>query len=319
MPKRKNKLVLTLFIASIILATCNAQVPPTTTISNPVAEKMDAPPSAVNPRATLPPTIAPLSTATPTVITSPTTPPTATPDTRLTPKYWREWEIVPSLSQSTIEILEEGFLLGNNPQSFSKIGDCQSEPDVFLGIYATDHWVLPEKYESANASISYFSDAFALENVTAKRGFGVSSVLSPLYSDAEVCQPAETPIDCELRLRQPLVVFVAMGTNWQPGSSESFERYLRQIVDILIEEGSLPVLVNKPDNIEGDGLLNRAIAQVAYDYDLPMINVWRALDYLPAHGLDADGVYMIPDAWNERSLYALVLLEDIRQIILSFE
>ena len=238
---------------------------------------------------------------------------------RLTPKYWREWEIVPNLSQSSIEILEQGLLLGNNSQSFSRVGDCQSEPPVFLGVYATDRWRLPDEYHDISDSVEYYKDAFDIYNVTAEKGFGVSSVLSPLFSDPEVCLPAETPLDCELRLRQPIIVFIAMGTNWQPESSASFERYLRQIVDILIEKGSLPVLMNKPDNIEGDGMLNLAIAQVAYDYDLPMINVWKALDYLPAHGLQEDGVYMIPEAWNERNLYALVVLDNVRQSIMSFD
>ena len=316
----KNKILLVFFLASFALISCSTQntlaptqAEPQITLTSTKEQLPTAEPTVAVP------TIVPSSTSTPLPLATATVVGTPTPDLRLTPKYWREWPVAPALSFRAISVLEQGLLMGNNPRMFSRVGDCQSEPDVFLGIYSTDRWALPAEYASASASADYFYDAFSLTNVTAKKGFGVSSVLSPIYSNTEVCQPAETPIDCELRLRKPIVVFVAMGTNWQAGSSASFEQYLRQVVDILIEQGSLPILVNKPDNIEGDGMLNFAIAQVAYDYDLPMVNVWKALDYLPGHGLQEDGIYMVPEAWDNRNLYSFVVLDEVRQAILSIE
>lgn len=254
----------------------------------------------------------PSVTAAPPAIT-----PTATEDLRLLPKYWREWVVAPELSPFALSILSKGIAAGNDPHFFSRIGDCQSEPAVYLGIYNSERWKLPKDKVYLKSSIDYYQDAFTQTNVTAQQGFGISSVLSPLFADKERCNAAEPPLDCELRLRKPLIAFVAMGTNWQPNSSASFERYLRQVVDKLIENGTLPVLVNKPDNIEGDGLLNYAIAQVAYDYDLPMVNVWRALDHLPGHGLQADAMYMTPDAWNVRNLQTLIMLDKIRMATLG--
>ncbi|HLO28359.1 MAG TPA: SGNH/GDSL hydrolase family protein [Anaerolineales bacterium] len=269
----------------------------------------------------MPESVAPHKTG-PTTPVSPTYAPAvsavlevATPDSRLTPKYWREWPVVPTLSDRARAILRNGIQMGNDIHSFARIGDCQSEPPVFLGIYGTDRYKLPSKYPTLPETIEFFQPSFERVNVTARQGFGVSNVLSNLFSDPKMCQQGETPVDCELRRNKPIVAFIAMGTNWQPNSSAKFELYLRQITDHLIKAGTLPIIVTKPDNIEGDWLLDRAMGQVAYDYDLPLVNVWRALDYLPGHGLDKDLTYMVPAAWDERNLAALRTLDLIRQEI----
>lgn len=233
------------------------------------------------------------------------------------PRDWHTWEIVPNVSPTAMQIIEKGLALGNNAKAFSKVGDCQSVPGVFLGVYATDKWTLPEEHQSASAAIEHFQGSFRKENETAKNGYAVSSVLNPTFSDPKHCQSKETPLDCELRLRRPIVVFVVMGTSWWPEISKNFEKRLRQIVDVLIQQGSLPILVTKPDNVEGDETINLAIAQVAYDYDLPLINIWKAFEPLPAHGLRPDGIYMSSKSWNTRNLYALVTLEKLRKVILS--
>ena len=241
----------------------------------------------------------------------------ATPDTRTTPKYWREWPVIPTLSNRAFAILRDGIQKGNDIHSFSRIGDCQSEPAVFLGIYASDQYSLPAKYPSLPETIRFFYPSFNRVNATAKKGYGVSTVLSTLFNDPNICQGGENLLDCELRRNKPIVAFIAMGTNWQPNSSAKFEQYLRQIVDRLIEAGTLPIIVTKPDNIEGDWLLDRAMSQVAYDYDLPLVNAWRAVQYLPNHGLQKDLTYMVPTAWDERNLAALRTLDAVRQEISS--
>ena len=96
-------------------------------------------------------------------------------------------------------------------------------------------------------------------------------------------------------------------------SAVRYGEYLRQIVDIIIQAGALPVLSTKADNVEGDHSINRVTAEVAYEYDIPLFNFWLAADYLPNHGLDPEreNVYLIPDAWDERSFTALRTLDAI--------
>ena len=130
-------------------------------------------------------------------------------------------------------------------------------------------------------------------------------------ADPELCQTTETPLECEYRLHKPIIAFIAMGTNWQPNSSATFERYLRQIVDFCIEHGIIPILVTKADNIEEDFLLNQSIAAVAYDYDMPLLNSWLAVQYLPNHGLEEDKIYLTPQAWDPRNFTALEALDSI--------
>ena len=254
------------------------------------------------------------STRIPTLLAPSQTPidtPTPTADTRLNAYYWRNWPVIPTLSAQALQVFAHGQELGNDLHSFSRIGDCQSVPAIFLGIYDTDRYSLDTKNKDLQATIDQFSGSFQRENITAKDGFGISSVLTPLMSDPKLCQPTETPLDCEYRLHKPIIAFIAMGTNWKPNASATFERYLRQVVDFCIEHGVIPVLVTKADNIENNYLLNRSIAQVAYDYDMPLYNAWAAVQYLPNHGLEGDKIYLTTDAWDVRTFAGLQALDAI--------
>jgi hypothetical protein len=238
--------------------------------------------------------------------------PTPTADTRLTPKYWREWPVVPTISAKAMQVYQKGLELGNNPHIFSRVGDCQSVPGVFMGLYDDKkrYW-LGNDYTYLQDTIDQFAGSFSRQSMAAKDGFGVASVLSPLRANPDACNSDESPLQCEFRIQKPIMVFVAMGTNWAPGAEISFEKYLRQIVDFSIEHGVIPILVTKGDNIEKDFKLNEAIAQVAYDYDMPLFNAWRAIQFLHNHGLEDNGVYLTVDAWNVRDFTGLQTLDSI--------
>ena len=237
--------------------------------------------------------------------------PTPMEDTRLTAYYWRNWPVIPTLSAQALQVFKHGQELGNDLHAFSRIGDCQSVPAIFLGIYDTDrYWFDPED-TYLQSTINQFLGSFQRENITAKDGFGISSVLTPLMSDPKLCQPTETPLDCEYRLHKPIIAFIAMGTNWKPNASASFERYLRLVVEFSIEHGVIPVMVTKADNIETNNLLNVSIAQVAYDYDMPLFNAWAAVQRLPNHGLEGDKIYLTTEAWDIRTFAGLKVLDAI--------
>ncbi len=237
-----------------------------------------------------------------------------TPDTRLVPYYWRDWPVSPDLSPNALQIL-----LGarNNPSLdihvFSKVGDCQMTPATFLGGFANGTYAVPS---GLDAAVSWFSNSMTTESVTAANGLGISSVLDPLFGLAaghSQCLANETPLDCELRTRHPAVVLVAMGTNWKPHAEVSFEKYLRQVVDQILATGALPILATKADDIEGDWKLDLAISQVAYDYDLPLVNVWRSVQGLPNHGLEAPlNEYLTGDGWMAANYAWLDTLEKVR-------
>ncbi len=222
---------------------------------------------------------------------------------RLMPKYWREWPSVPVLSTRAKDILLAAIA---NPaldlHTFSRVGDCQLTSETFLGGYVNGKYPIPDGFVP---TVEYFSASFITESITARNGLGVNSVLNPIFAVGagyKECGANETPLDCELRIRRPTIVIVAMGTNWVPHGEVRYEMYLRQVVDRILQTGALPILATKADNIEGDWKLNQAVAQVAYDDNLPLVNVWRSVQDLPNYGLEAPkNIYLTGDAWMRRN------------------
>jgi hypothetical protein len=170
---------------------------------------------------------------------------------------------------------------GLDLHAFSKVGDCQMTSATFLGGYANGKYPIPP---GSQGTVQWFSGSMSGESITAANGLGINSVLNPLFGLAagySQCDTNETPLDCELRTRRPVIVLVAMGTNWKPAGEISFDQYLRVVVDRILETGALPILATKADNIEEDWKLDQVIAQVANYYYLPLVNVWRSTQDYP--------------------------------------
>jgi len=161
----------------------------------------------------VPPTETPTETVTSTPVFTPTITPTPTPDTRPLPRNWSSWPIVPTASARAVEIYRQGIQMGVIPNTFSVAGDCQSEPDVFLGIYATDRYFLGEADQYLQETINAFHDSFQHDSVAMRDGLSAPSVLDPLWTDTSRCDATESPLACELRLYKPMIVFVNLGTN----------------------------------------------------------------------------------------------------------
>jgi hypothetical protein len=262
----------------------------------------------------MPPTATLTETSTSTPIYTPTDTLTPTPDLRPTPRNWSAWPIVPPVSAKVIAIYLAGVKLGVTPRTFTVVGDCQSDSNVFMGIYGTDRNPIGKDHPDLLETIDEFQDSFQHKSVAVRDGLSAPSALDPLWADTSKCGSSESPVACELRLYKPMIVFINLGTNWKAGASASaYEGYLRKIVDLIISAGAVPVLTNKADNVEGDNSINLATAKVAYDYDIPMINFWQAADFLSNHGLDPNrnDVYLTPAAWDVRNFEALKTLDEL--------
>ena len=59
---------------------------------------------------------------------------------------------------------------------------------------------------------------------------------------------------------------------------------MRQIIEYSLEQGVVPILATKGDNLEGDHSINAEIAEIAVEYDIPLWNFWAALQPLPNQG-----------------------------------
>lgn len=247
-----------------------------------------------------------------------------TPDTRPLPADWQNWPVVPSVSPWLQDLYAEGLAAGNNPQAFSKVGDCQNVDSMFLSPFdSPPEYRLGEQYAYLQPTIDQFAGSWERHSQAVRGGFNVASVFSPLMSDKEFCGKEETPLDCEFRLNKPSIVIISMETWWSKRPAETYETYLRQIVEYVLEKKAVPILATKADNLEGEWAINAAIARVAYDYDVPLWNFWAAVQPLPGHGLTSDSFHLttgatyldepelLKRAWPWRNLTALQTIDAV--------
>lgn len=255
--------------------------------------------------------------------------PTTAPRPTLAADEWKTLPIVPAISDTARAIYQRGLEMGNNPNAFSKVGDCQTSTDFFLVDFDyPDRYGLGEEYADLQATIDYYQGSFSRQSLAVKDGFNVAAVLSPLRADPKKCEKGESPLACEYRTHKPSVAMISMETNFNQRSADDYGKYLRQIVEYTISQGIVPVLANKADNTEGDYGINAEIAKIANEYDIPMWNFWAAAYPLPNHGFDIglnDGFHLsfsrnffdqpknMLSAWPWRNLTALQALEAVRE------
>ncbi len=267
----------------------------------------------------------------------PTAPPTSTVQPVITPtitaspaishlmgcEEWRSWAVVPIASNTARDVYQRGQASGNNPRAFSKIGDGEISTGWFFTAFD-----LGEAYYDLGPSqdlrpvIDQFRGSFNRIGMAARRGFNTQKILDPALSDPSHCQVDESPLSCELRLHRPAFAILSLGTNqvWEP---EEFEAGMRQILDILLSHNVVPILSTKGDNLEGDHRINRIVACLAQEYDMPLWNFWAAIQPLPNQGLqpdlehltygitDFDDENAMQSAWTVRNLTALQALDAV--------
>ncbi|TFH31908.1 MAG: hypothetical protein E4G99_13400 [Anaerolineales bacterium] len=237
---------------------------------------------------------------------------------------WMTLPVIPEVSERAQQIYAEGMRQGNDPHAFSKIGDCQNVPSMFVSIF--DHagfYSLGEPYAYLSETIDWYQGSFMRESMAVRRGFNAASLVSPVWADPEVCEIGEDPLHCELRIHNPSVAIVSLET-WWAGNPDNYEKYIRQILEALIDQGVVPILATKADNVEGDHRINGILAGLAYEYQIPLWNFWSAIQSLPDHGLMEDGFHLtfapnqfddpqvMEAAWPWRNLTALQVLDSVR-------
>jgi hypothetical protein len=236
---------------------------------------------------------------------------------------WQSWPVLPLVSNTARDLYQRGQLDGNDPHAFSKIGDGEVSAEWFLTMFdlGKDYYDLGP-YQNLLPLIEKFSGSFGRIGMAARRGFNTDRILDPALRNAVLCESGESPLICELRLHRPAFVILSLGTNqvWQP---EEFEKGMRQILEVLLSKHVIPILATKGDNLEGDGQINRTIACLAQEYNVPLWNFWSAIQPLPHHGLQSDLehlTYGITDfndagamqsAWTVRNLTALQALDAV--------
>lgn len=272
---------------------------------------------------------APAAETTPIPVTpaaAPETPQQATAD----PVNWRDFPIIPTISDTARQIYQQGQVLGRDPHAFSKIGDCQCSTDLFFVNFERPGDYELGEYAYLQETIDWFAGSFGRWNLTIGDGFNAAAVFSPLRADPELCRSGETPLACEIRLHNPSIAIISL-EKWWGSDLEKNEKYMRQIVEVCIRNGVVPILGTKADNLEGDHSINETVARIALEYDIPLWNFWLAVQPLKDHGVQlttSDGTpdlfhltygnfyyFSAPESarsgWTMRNLTALQVLDAV--------
>ncbi len=245
-----------------------------------------------------PNTLTETSTPTAALVPTPTPTPTVTPLSAalfLDPPTWRYWPVIPIVPEYARQVYQFGQSLRNDPHAFSVFGDCQSEPDVFMGVYETDPQAVAALPLNLQETVVWFSGSFNRLSPTVRGGTTSGALLwEQWHQNRYGCTQYETPLQCELRIHKPSFVIIHVGTHYENRN----DGYMRTILDQLIAVGVVPILASKADDRELDEHVNAQYAQLAVEYNLPFWNFWAAVGSLPDRGL-----YTRPDVPYQGDLY----------------
>ena len=250
-----------------------------------------------------------------------------TPRPTLGPDEWMTLPVVPEVTDTAREIYARGQELGRDPTHFSKVGDCQTNTGFYLVDFDHEGWYGLGEYAYLQDTIDYYQGSFSRTSLAMRDGYNVAAILTALRADPKQCEKGENPIQCEFRLHNPSIAIISLETNFNDRPADDYGKYMRQIIEYSIEQGVVPILATKGDNVEGDNSINAEIAEIAVEYDIPLWNLWAALQPLPNQGHDTelnDGFHLsfsrnffdqpknMLSGWPWRNLTALQALDAVR-------
>jgi len=164
--------------------------------------------------------------------------------------------------------------------------------------------------------------------VALRPGLHTWGVFDPLWANKDWCSANEDLLACEVRLNNPGVLLILLGTN-DAGNPPGFDYNMRKVIEYALENGIIPVIVTKADRFEGpDNINNEILRQIAADFQIPLWDYDLVAETLPGRGLTEDQVhltvfpendYTLPEAYQTghgvHNLTGLMVLEAIRAAI----
>jgi PKD repeat protein len=258
--------------------------------------------------------------------------------------------ILPDLGENDLRntvnaIFGNGQSLGNRASVFTVAGDETAQASAYLDPFNNlADYALDDSTSGLQGAIDFFKatdlggvTSFNAASLATGNGWKAGDLLNPDRADSSRCNPGESPLACELRLSQPAVVIISVGLNdvTQGTDVNEFRSQIQQIVQTAANAGVIPVLTTiqpRPDQADRVRELNDAIIQVADEANIPLYNLWRALNGLPNSGLNGDNATLsqapgVPGditsgavangGVNTRNRDVLALLDDLRDEFLD--
>lgn len=245
---------------------------------------------------------------------------------------WMEKPIVPELdedaSENLLEAVEAANEAGNRPGVFAKIGDSNSDfPGNLYGLgcrpvqYGSHEDMAPIRERFASQGLGGLdtfpgcrpANSFSRDSVAAVVGAWTEWVQRPIEDLRNVtdipiaaddfCPGDISVLECELGLLEPRYATVMIGSNDVYRGFElggTFRDSLEDLIDTVRDHDVVPILSTVAPMTESiDGAeervieANEVISELAEDEDVPLINLWRAMNepQMVDRGLGQDGVH----------------------------
>ena len=196
---------------------------------------------------------------------------------------------IPAVTPHMRQVYAAARRRGLNPASFSVAGDCNSEGNIYTQLIAYDLIDLTNTPYLRNTA-RYFKPSTFRKSMAVAGGFSAATIMDPMWAFPEFCSLTEGPFACELRVSKSSIVFIGLGTGdhfqWQ-----DFEAHYRAPIEYALKAGVLPVLVTKVDALESEeggatpGYINDVIRRLGAEYDVPVVDLWKATRDLRDGGL----------------------------------
>jgi hypothetical protein len=217
---------------------------------------------------------------------------------------------VPVITPQQRAIYQGAAKFGKDLNMFTVIGDCNSQPPVYLRRVATGEFDGSRVEPRIQQVLARFEGAFGRVSLAAKGGFGTAAMGDPTWADGALCDVTMGPFECEVWVSRASVVFIELGTGDQLVWKQ-FEGHYRPLVELALKKGPLPVLVTKADDIETSedapsGYINDIVRKLASEYQVPLLDFHAATRNLPNFGLidEGDKDFHLNDAGIFRHLEA---------------
>ncbi len=197
----------------------------------------------------------------------------------------------PAVRENVRAIYAQGQAYGRNPNTFSILGDSLIATPQSLAQWDQATYTLGD-YAYLQPSIDQFAGSFGRYGPSVRVGLHSWSVFDPLWADKEFCQANEDVLTCELRLNNPSIMLVFLGSN-DAGAPGGFKINYKQAIESLIANGVVPILATKADRFEGpDNANNLAIREVAAELQVPLLEFDLLANTLAGRGLGPDNVHL---------------------------
>jgi uncharacterized protein YraI len=199
------------------------------------------------------------------------------------------------------EIFLRGQELGNRANVFSKVGDSITTSSWTYTPIASDNidlgqfGYLQDVIDFYRGATARTNNSFVNRSLASWASWTSADVLNPELANDTLCEPGESPLECEYRLVQPAVAMIMLGTNDLAAMDvNTFRANMTEIAEISEEMGVIPVFGTIP--LRGGfnsevRQFNAAVESIASARNLPVWDYNAAVSGLPNAGLSDDFIH----------------------------